>query len=74
MEGLKAVGLTVPETTQLLWELRQEGLDVPLDAPQRRGVRAGAGRNCWLEERPPQAPAHTTQQSGRVWEDEQRNE
>ena len=32
VEGLKAVGLTVPETTQLLWELRQEGLDVPLDA------------------------------------------
>ena len=32
VEGLKAVGLTVPETTQLLWELRQEGVDVPLDA------------------------------------------
>ena len=32
VEGLKAVGLTVPETTQLLWELRREGLDVPLDA------------------------------------------
>ena len=32
VEVLKAVGLTVPETTQLLWELRQEGLDVPLDA------------------------------------------
>ena len=32
VEGLKRVGLTVPETTQLLWELRQEGLDVPLDA------------------------------------------
>lgn len=32
VDGLKAVGLTVPETTQLLWELRQEGLDVPLDA------------------------------------------
>ena len=32
VEGLKAVGLTVPETTQLLWELHQEGLDVPLDA------------------------------------------
>ena len=32
VEGLKEVGLTVPETTQLLWELRQEGLDVPLDA------------------------------------------
>ena len=32
VEGLKRVGLTVPETTQLLWELRQEGLDVALDA------------------------------------------
>jgi energy-coupling factor transport system ATP-binding protein len=32
VEGLKAVGLTVPHTTQLLWELRQAGLDVPLDA------------------------------------------
>ena len=32
VEQLKAVGLTVPETTELLWQLRQEGLDVPLDA------------------------------------------
>ena len=32
VEGLKSVGLTVPDTTELLWELRQEGLDVPLDA------------------------------------------
>ena len=32
VEGLKAVGLTVPETTQLLWALRREGLDVPLAA------------------------------------------
>ena len=32
VEELKAVGLTVPETTQLLWELRQAGVDVPLDA------------------------------------------
>ena len=32
VEGLKAVGLTVPDTVQLLWELRREGLDVPLDA------------------------------------------
>ncbi len=32
VEGLKAVGLTVPETTQLLWQLRQAGCDVPLDA------------------------------------------
>ena len=32
VEGLKAVGLTVPQTTQLLWELRLEGLNVPLDA------------------------------------------
>ena len=32
VEHLKAVGLTVPETTELLWQLRKEGLDVPLDA------------------------------------------
>ena len=32
VEGLKAVGLTVPHTTELLWQLRQEGLDIPLDA------------------------------------------
>ena len=32
VEALRAVGLTVPETVSLLWELRQEGLDVPLDA------------------------------------------
>jgi len=29
---LRSVGLDVPETTALLWELCQEGLDVPLDA------------------------------------------
>ena len=32
VEGLKAVGLTVPDTTELLWQLRQDGLDLPLDA------------------------------------------
>ncbi len=32
VEELKAIGLTVPQTTELLWQLRQEGLDVPLDA------------------------------------------
>ena len=32
VEGLKAVGLTVPDTTELLWQLRQAGQDVPLDA------------------------------------------
>ena len=32
VEELKEVGLTVPETTELLWELRQAGVDVPLDA------------------------------------------
>ena len=32
VEHLKAVGLTVPETTELLWQLRKEGLEVPLDA------------------------------------------
>ena len=32
VEGLKQVGLTVPDTTELLYQLRQSGLDVPLDA------------------------------------------
>ena len=32
VEHLKAVGLTVPQTTELLWQLRKEGFDVPLDA------------------------------------------
>ncbi|MBO5340325.1 MAG: energy-coupling factor transporter ATPase [Oscillospiraceae bacterium] len=32
VEGLRAVGLTVPDTIELLWQLRQAGLDVPLDA------------------------------------------
>ncbi len=32
VEALKAVGLAVPQTTELLWQLRQEGLEVPLDA------------------------------------------
>lgn len=32
VEELKAVGLTVPDTVELCWQLRQAGLDVPLDA------------------------------------------
>jgi energy-coupling factor transport system ATP-binding protein len=32
VEGLREVGLTVPETVGLLYRLRQAGLDVPLDA------------------------------------------
>ena len=32
VEDLKAVGLTVPETVELCYELRQEGLALPLDA------------------------------------------
>ena len=32
VEELTAVGLTVPETTELLWQLRQAEVDVPLDA------------------------------------------
>ena len=32
VEELRKVGLTVPQTVALLWELRQEGCDVPLDA------------------------------------------
>ena len=31
VEGLRKVGLTVPETVGLLYELRQAGMDVPLD-------------------------------------------
>ncbi len=32
VEELRKVGLTVPQTTQLLWELRQAGYNVPLGA------------------------------------------
>ena len=32
VEELKAVGLTVPETVSLLYELRKEGVDLPQDA------------------------------------------
>jgi energy-coupling factor transport system ATP-binding protein len=32
VELLRSVGLTVPETTDLLYELNQEGWDLPLDA------------------------------------------
>ena len=32
VEKLKEVGLTVPETTELLWELQKAGVDVSLDA------------------------------------------
>ena len=32
VEELRKVGLTVPHTVALLWELRQAGCDVPLDA------------------------------------------
>ena len=32
VEELRQGGLTVPQTVALLWELRQEGVDVPLDA------------------------------------------
>ena len=32
VEVLRAAGLTVPETTMLLYELRQAGFDLPLDA------------------------------------------
>lgn len=31
VEQLRAIGLTVPEPVALMWELRQAGLDVPLD-------------------------------------------
>ena len=32
VEELKAAGLTVPETTQLLYRLRKEGFHLPLEA------------------------------------------
>jgi energy-coupling factor transport system ATP-binding protein len=32
VEHLKAEGLAVPETTELLWRLRRDGMDLPLDA------------------------------------------
>ena len=32
VEALKSVGLTVPETVELCWALRRDGLDLPLDA------------------------------------------
>ena len=32
MERLGALGLTVPDTVGLLYQLRQAGVDVPLDA------------------------------------------
>ena len=32
VELLRSVQLAVPETTALLWELRQAGMDLPLDA------------------------------------------
>lgn len=32
VDALKAVGLTVPETVELMYQLRKEGLDLPLDA------------------------------------------
>ena len=32
VEMLKSIGLTVPETVGLMYELRQEGLSVPLDS------------------------------------------
>ena len=32
VEGLRSVGLTVPEPVELLYELRRAGLNVPLDA------------------------------------------
>ena len=43
VEELKAVGLTVPQTTQLLWELRQEGISVPLDALSDEECAAALG-------------------------------
>ncbi len=32
VEGMRRLGLTVPDTVGLLYELKQRGMDVPLDA------------------------------------------
>ena len=62
VEGLKAVGLTVPETVELCYELRQEGLALPLDALSDEGVCPGAispsgeGRRIPHAERPKLSP------------------
>ncbi|MEG2420362.1 MAG: energy-coupling factor transporter ATPase [Oscillospiraceae bacterium] len=32
VDDLKSVGLTVPETVELLWQLREDGVNAPLDA------------------------------------------
>ena len=40
VEGLRALGLEVPETVGLMYELRQAGLDVPLDALDVDGCAA----------------------------------
>jgi energy-coupling factor transport system ATP-binding protein len=32
VENMRKFGLTVPETTALLYELKNEGIDLPLDA------------------------------------------
>ena len=37
IEELKAVGLTVPETVELMYELQKEGLNVPLDTLSDEG-------------------------------------
>ena len=44
VEGLRRVGLTVPETVGVLYELRLEGLDVPLDALSVEGCADAIAR------------------------------
>ena len=51
VEELRKVGLTVPQTTQLLWELRQAGYDVPLDALSDE--ECAQALYSWLMKNPP---------------------
>ena len=50
VELLKSVGLTVPDTVGLLYELRKAGLDLPLDALSPEEC-ADAIRRCLAEQR-----------------------
>ena len=47
VEKLQQAGLTVPQTTQLLYRLRSMGYDLPLDA--RSGTEGAQALHTWLE-------------------------
>jgi energy-coupling factor transport system ATP-binding protein len=44
VEQLRSMGLTVPDTVALLYDLRLQGWDVPLNALTRGGVRRRRGK------------------------------